>query len=190
MDFPEFLTLNLWFRPTWAQQSKGSNSVCLRSIISVTSQRTQNISLMLALKSIWLKQYLIYFFCQVWTVTFGEELQFLNVLKDCLWLESLKKCWHAVYHYHSGPPLWDHGLFWFSGVQKQCTWLISRSRLADINIFCLQSHQELPLTVVRSVVLSLIRDDWSQAYSHYYANRDGFIIKKLEITFHTYLIYY
>ncbi len=45
--------------------------------------------------------------------------------------------------------------------------LLVRSRLADINIFCLQSHQELSLTVVRSVVLSLIRDDWSQANSHY-----------------------
>ncbi len=60
--------------------------------------------------------------------------------------------------------------------------LLVRSRLADINIFCLQSHQELSLTVVRSVVLSLNRDDWSQANSHYYANRDGFIIEKLLFT--------
>ncbi len=186
MDFPEFLTLNLWFRPTWAQQSKGSNSVCLRSIIYVTSQRTQNISLMLTLKSIWLKQYLIYFFLSsmnsdLWREGF-EGLSVIRVLE-----EMLARCLFITI------PVLLYEIMAFSDsveFKSSVYDLLVRSRLADINIFCLQSHQELSLTVVRSVVLSLIRDDWSQANSHYYANRDGLIIKKLEITFHTYLIYY
>ncbi len=73
-----------------------------------------------------------------------------------------------------------------------------RSRLADINIFCLRSHQEFPLIVARSACFIFdgfwsfiqIRVDCNQANSNYYANRDGLIIEKWEITFQTYFIHY